>query len=248
MDDLEQKRTTTASFGDIADAYLDSDVHQFGADLELLASWCDGASRALDVACGTGHTAGALGEIIDTVVAADATPEMMETATEAFDLPGIVADAERLPFADHTFDAVTCRIAAHHFPNPQTFVDEVSRILSPGGVLAFEDNVTPNDEGLAEFYNRFERLRDPTHGEAQSVAQWQDWLREAGFTIDESVTVRKELDYDSWVERTKTSAERREKLEQLVRQPGAKEVYDVTVKDGAVHGFSNEKLLVRARK
>ncbi|WP_266075039.1 class I SAM-dependent methyltransferase [Haladaptatus caseinilyticus] len=248
MDDFERKRTTTASFGDIADAYLDSDVHQSGADLELLVSWCSDASRALDIACGAGHTAGALAERVKTVIAADATPAMVETATAAFDLPGTVADAERLPFADDSFDAVTCRIAAHHFPAPQAFLDETARVLTPGGVLAFEDNVAPADDELADFYNRFERLRDSTHGESYTVEQWLDWFRDAGFTIDESVTMRKELDYESWVERTNPAAEKRERLNELVRRPAAETVYNVTLEVGTVRGFSNEKLLVRARR
>ncbi|MFB9805083.1 class I SAM-dependent methyltransferase [Haladaptatus pallidirubidus] len=131
MNDLNHKRATTTSFGNVAGSYLDSDVHQSGVDLELLASWCDGANRVLDIACGAGHTAAALQKNAKTVLAADATPEMVETATEAFALPGTVADAERLPFADGSFDAVTCRIAAHHFPNPRAFVNEGARILSP---------------------------------------------------------------------------------------------------------------------
>ncbi|SIQ73541.1 Ubiquinone/menaquinone biosynthesis C-methylase UbiE [Haladaptatus litoreus] len=248
MDEFDQKQATTASFGDVADAYLDSDVHQSGADLELLVSWCDGANRALDIACGAGHTAEALTESAETVLAADATPAMVETATEAFSLPGIVADAERLPFADGSFDAVTCRIAAHHFPNPQAFVNEVARILAPGGVFAFEDNITPEDDELADFYNRFERLRDPTHGEAYSVAQWQDWFRNAGFTIDESVTMRKELEYESWVERTNSDEKSRKKLADLVRKPEAEAVYDVSAEGGTVRGFSNEKVLIQAKK
>ncbi|WP_049971700.1 class I SAM-dependent methyltransferase [Haladaptatus cibarius] len=248
MDDLDHKRATTASFGDVARSYLDSDVHQSGADLELLASWCDGANRALDIACGAGHTAKALTENAETVFAADATPAMVETATEAFALLGIVADAERLPFADGSFDAVTCRIAAHHFPNPQAFVNEVARILAPGGVFAFEDNIAPEDDELADFYNRFERLRDPTHGEAYSAPEWLAWFREAGFTIDESVTMRKELEYESWVERTNPDAGSREKLAEFVRKPEAGTVYDVSVEEGTIRGFSNEKVLIRAEK
>jgi ubiquinone/menaquinone biosynthesis C-methylase UbiE len=249
MDDLERKRLTTASFGELADAYLDSDVHRTGADLELLASWCDDATCALDIACGAGHTAVALAEAgVSTVVAADATSAMVETATETFDLVGTVADAERLPFADDAFDAVTCRIAAHHFPTPNAFVREVARVLAPGGIFAFEDNVAPNDEQLADFFDQFERLRDPSHGEAFSVAQWHDRFREAGFTVDESATVRKELEYESWVDRTNPDEGRREELNELVRRPEAKTVYGVTVEDGVVHGFGNEKVLIRATK
>jgi len=248
MDDIERKRATTDSFGSVADSYLDSDVHRDGADLELLASWCEDATRGLDIACGAGHTAGALAETVPTVIAADATPAMVETATDAFSVSGAVADAERLPVADETFDAVTCRIAAHHFPNPQAFVSEVARVLTPGGVVAFEDNIVPEDDELAAFYTRFERLRDSTHGEAYSVAQRQDWFRDVGLTIEESVTMRKDLDYESWAERTNPNESAREELDELVRGPEANVVYDVTVEDGAVTDFSNEKVLIRAVK
>ncbi len=44
---------------------------------------------------------------------------MVETATTEFPIAGVVSDAERLPFADGSFDAVACRIAAHHFPTPK---------------------------------------------------------------------------------------------------------------------------------
>ena len=250
MDELEQKRATTDSFGTVAASYLDSDVHRDGADLQLLASWCDGAATALDVACGAGHTAGALAETaaVDTVVAADATPEMVETATGAFPVVGTVADAERLPFSDETFDAVTCRIAAHHFPNPDVFVSEVARVLAPGGVVAFEDNIVPDDDELAAFYNRFERLRDSTHGEAYAAAQWRDWFREVGLTIEELTTMRKSLDYESWAVRTNPEDAAREELDELVRGPEAEAVYDVTVEDDEVTEFSNEKVLLRATK
>ncbi|WP_423743361.1 class I SAM-dependent methyltransferase (plasmid) [Haladaptatus sp. SPP-AMP-3] len=248
MDDIDRKRATTDSFGSVADAYLDSDVHRTGADLELLASWCDDAACALDIACGAGHTAGALAETVPTVVAADATPAMVGTATDAFPVSGAVADAERLPFSDETFDAVTCRIAAHHFPNPVSFVAEVARVLTPGGVLAFEDNIVPEDDALAAFYNRFERLRDSTHGEAYSVTRWQEWLRDAGFGIDETATMRKDLDYDSWAERTTPGESARKELDELVRTPEAEGVYDVTIEDGTVTEFSNEKVLIRAVK
>lgn len=251
----DSKRAAIDSFGATADAYLTSDVHRDGDDLDLLAEWCEGASRALDVACGAGHVTGALADRgVSTVIAVDATPEMVRTAMENFEVTGVVADAERLPFADRTFDAVTCRIAAHHFPAPSAFVREVERVLAPGGTFAFEDNVAPENDDLADFFNRFERLRDPTHVEAYSQSQWEEWFREAGFDVEESLTMRRELDYEAWVERTDPSADRRERLAELVGRPQAEAVYGTVVEDegtideGAVRAFGNRKVLIRARK
>lgn len=179
MDERSNQKSATAdSFGESADGYLDSNTHREGEDLELLASWCDDATRALDVATGVGHTAGALVDAgIPDVVASDASPSMVATSVDSFPgARGVVADAERLPFATDAFDAVTCRIAAHHFPDPEAFVGEVARILRPGGTFALEDNVTPEDEALDSFLDRLEELRDPTHVRSYRTSTWQQWL------------------------------------------------------------------------
>lgn len=249
MTDADRKRENAASFGGAADAYRDSAVHRDGADLDTLAEWCSDATRALDVACGGGHVAGALVDAgVATVVATDLACEMVETATETFPLEGAVSDAERLPFDADSFDAATCRIAAHHFPDPATFVREVGRVLAPGGVFAFEDNVAPADEDLAAFFDRFETLRDPTHAEALSRTEWQGVFEDAGFEVEESLTMRRKLDYESWVERTDPEEENRERLADLVRSTEAERVYGVAVEDGDVRNFGNRKLLVRARR
>lgn len=86
MDDgAEQKRSAAALFDEQAGAYLDSRVHRAGDDLDQLVEWAGAADRALDVATGAGHTAGALAETgVGHVVATDAAPERVATPTRAF--------------------------------------------------------------------------------------------------------------------------------------------------------------------
>ncbi|USZ71341.1 class I SAM-dependent methyltransferase [Natronosalvus halobius] len=245
------KRKTAATFDAASDHYLDSDVHRHGADLERLTSWCADATRALDVATGAGHTAGAVADRgVPTVVATDAAPSMVETAVDAFGgLEGAIVDAERLPFARDAFDAVTCRIAAHHFPNPTAFVREVSRVLEPGGVLALEDNVAPADPSLGEFINRVERLRDPTHVESYTIERWHEWLREAGFALEETVRLHKPLQFESWADGQSCTGEERKRVERTLREASdeAVETFDIRVEDGRVVSFAPLKALVRAR-
>ncbi|MFC5369082.1 class I SAM-dependent methyltransferase [Salinirubrum litoreum] len=246
----DRKRSAAARFGEHAGAYLDSSVHRAGDDLDQLTDWVGPADRALDVATGAGHTAGALLDAgVDSVVAADAAPEMVATTREAYPgVEGVVGDAERLPFASDSFDAVTCRIAAHHFPDPAAFVAEVARVLEPGGVFAFEDNVAPDDDTLDEFLNTVERTRDPTHVRSHRVGDWHAWLRAEGLTVERSRVVTKTLDYDEWVGNVDAPAERRRRLRAVFtdRPPGATELFEIVESDGEVDSFANLKLLLRA--
>lgn len=247
----DRKQSTAARFDQHTAAYLENSVHRAGDDLDQLGRWCSSATRGLDVATGAGHTAGALTSAgVDDVVATDAAPGMVETAVTAFQtVSGVVCDAEALPFDAGSFDAATCRIAAHHFPDPQAFVDEVARVLEPGGTFAFEDNVAPNDDDLDEFLNTVERLRDPTHVRSHRVSQWLDWLEAAGFTVEESRVVKKPIEYDDWVATQETPAEKRRELAAAFESapPGAEALYELTFEEG-VESFANLKVLVRATR
>lgn len=254
----EHKRRTADSFGENADSYFESPAHSSGEDLEILRDWVSekNPDRVLDIATGAGHTAGKVNEGTGNnafVCATDISPEMVRTAVSRYGVEGVVADAEELPFAASSFDAVTCRIAAHHFPNPRAFIDEVRRVLSPDGVFAFEDNVAPDDEELDEYLNEVERLRDPTHVRSYTVGEWKRWFEDAGFDVRESRIVKKSLDYDTWIDSLDTSKENRERVESMLSEPPienperARELFEISRdENGEVGSFSNLKLLVRA--
>ncbi len=143
-------------FGAAAADYAASAVHAKGASLarlvELVAPQPDW--RVLDVATGAGHTAIALAPHVAHVVASDITDEMLAQAGKMAADKGLAnletarADAGALPFADQSFDLVTCRLAAHHFPDPAAFVGEAWRVLKPGGTLALVDNIRPDADSL----------------------------------------------------------------------------------------------------
>ena len=256
------KRETARRFGAAASAYFESSVHRDGEDLRTLASWCADATRALDVATGGGHTAGALAETgVPRVVAADAAPEMVATAVREYGVEGVAADAERLPFAADAFDAVTCRIAAHHFPDPAAFAAEVARVLEPGGVLVFEDNVAPENDELAAWLNGVERLRDPAHVALRSVSEWTDLFEDAGLAVEETTRAKLTLEFDAWVERTGVADSDVAELHRRFREApdGAHDLFEVEFTDGGesepdadgprtVVSWANPKALMRVRK
>jgi ubiquinone/menaquinone biosynthesis C-methylase UbiE len=252
------KRRTADSFGENTDSYSESPAHSSGDDLEILRDWVSSAKpeRVLDIATGAGHTAGKVNEGTGNdafVCATDISSDMVHTAVSQYGVEGVVADAEKLPFASSSFDAVTCRIAAHHFPNPRMFLSEVRRVLTPDGIFGFEDNVAPDDRELDEYLNEIECLRDSTHVRSYTVGEWKRWFEDAGFDMRESRVVKKSLDYDTWIDSLDTSEENRERVESMLREPPvenperARELFEISYAEGGeVESFSNLKLLVRA--
>ena len=119
--------------------------------------------RALDVACGTGRLAFELAGHVTpdgSVVGVDAATEMVERATATnggLRLPVRfqTALAQRLPFRNDTFQAVTCTLALHHIAQDdrRRAVEEIRRVLQPGGRLLIADFQTPTS-GPARFLAR----------------------------------------------------------------------------------------------
>lgn len=51
----------------------------------------------------------------------------------------LVGDAENMPIPDDSYDVATVNMSIHHYPHPQLAVNEMLRILKPGGFLLLED-------------------------------------------------------------------------------------------------------------
>lgn len=197
-----------ARFGGRAPGYASSRGHASGTDLHLLLSHLPrGASlHALDVATGTGHTALALASRVGSVVGLDLTPEMLAEASGLATARGVTnvtwrrGDAHHLPFADASFDLVTVRRAPHHFVDVPRFLREALRVLRPAGTLGIVDQTVPEGPGSADFIERLEKLRDPSHVRAWSPAGWQRLLTEAGFRMDFTAVDVERCDLDAWLE------------------------------------------------
>jgi SAM-dependent methyltransferase len=107
------------------------------------------APLVLDVATGTGRLPRALlrqPSFEGRVIGLDLSRRMLReavrrTAQFADRLTYIWQDAQRLPFDDGTFDAVTCLEALEFTPNPQDVLAELVRVLRPGGVLLVTNRV-----------------------------------------------------------------------------------------------------------
>jgi SAM-dependent methyltransferase len=205
----EEIHLTQRQFGKNPDAYAASAVHAQGRSLDLLLDYMapEAGWRVLDVATGAGHTARRFAAQAGFVVGGDLTHAMLKTAraalgeAETAHVALCQHDAEALPYAGETFDAVTCRIAGHHFSEPMRFVQEAARVLKPSGRLGVADNVTSGEPKIGQFVNTLERLRDPSHKWAYTPDDWETFLFASGLTVMHREVFDKTLDFDGWAAR-----------------------------------------------
>lgn len=238
------KQHVQQQFGKNANKYVTSERHAKGDDLALLLSWLpvENTWNVLDIATGGGHVAKQLSPHVQQVVATDLTRPMLVAAAEhlkqaqCHNVLYVVADAEQLPFLDGSFDAVTCRIAAHHFPNPHLFILEAARVLKPGGKLVLIDNVAPSGEALHQFMNTFEAMRDTSHVRCLTILEWQGLAEKAGLQVEQSVMNRKPYNFPVWVMRTTENEEQAKAVEQFIRDadPAIREYFSVHIENDNV--------------
>ncbi|MDQ3486249.1 MAG: ubiquinone/menaquinone biosynthesis methyltransferase [Acidobacteriota bacterium] len=153
-----RQRYTRRLFSTIADRYdLITVLLSFGLDrrwkrraIELAAP--RSGARALDLASGTGDLAFALSSRGASVVALDVTHRMLQLAkmraatSNAGKSPSFVTgDMCALPFPDAHFDIVTTGYGLRNVPDLKLAVDEIHRVLRPGGTLVSLDFNRPEN-------------------------------------------------------------------------------------------------------
>lgn len=106
--------------------------------------------RVLDIACGPGNFSRAFARAVGAsglVVGLDASRTMLDRGADDLrrssvdNLALIRGDATALPFLDASFDAVCCFAALHLFADPLAGLDEMTRVLAPGGRIALMTSV-----------------------------------------------------------------------------------------------------------
>jgi SAM-dependent methyltransferase len=106
--------------------------------LPLAAECMEGARRVIDVGTGEGQVARLAARLGSEVVGIDPTRAQLRVAAERGGGPRYVrAAAERLPFADGSFDAAVACLVFEHLPDHEAPIAEIARVLAPGGRFVF---------------------------------------------------------------------------------------------------------------
>jgi len=142
---VKEKQHATWSSGDYA--VIGTTLQLMGEQLceaiDLSAGW-----KVLDVAAGNGNAALAAARRGCEVVATDYVEGLLDQAGRRAEADGLtlstkVADAEDLPFADGTFDAVLSTVGVMFTPDPARAADQLVRVVRPGGRIGLA-NWTPD--------------------------------------------------------------------------------------------------------
>jgi ubiquinone/menaquinone biosynthesis C-methylase UbiE len=154
-------------------------------------------ARVLETAAGTGVVSRALARTLPSEVEITATDLNQAMLDFAAAQPGVErvtwrqADAQALPFADGSFDAVLCQFGVMFFPDRVVAHRETKRILKPGGQFLFSawDRIEENEFGhivtnavAALFPDNPPRFLARTPHGYYDIAVIEDELRTAGFS------------------------------------------------------------------
>lgn len=255
---VSKEELVKQQFGSNAEKYVKSKIHAKGLDLQYVVQQVETRhnTRLLDIATGGGHVANLLAPMFKEVVALDLTEKMLEKAKGFIEGNGhenvsfVAGHAERLPFADESFDTITCRIAAHHFVDPLQFIFEVNRTLEDNGLFILIDNVSPENNEFDTFYNFIEKKRDPSHERALKKTEWITLLEKHGLQIQSCHTFDKKFDFDWWCDMMDVPMQKRVKLTECMMKTSneMQEFFKIQFGNNKIESFYTEMALFVCKK
>lgn len=157
---------------------------------DVALSACPGASvdragRILDVCCGTGDITQMLAsrDASTLVCGIDFSANMLEVAKQRLcnldNVMLVLGNAMQLPFDDGTFDSAVVSFGLRNTPDYGQVIDEMTRVVRPGGVVACLDASVPDSELIQPFYRLYYKHIMTLLGGGLSHREEYDWLYES---------------------------------------------------------------------
>jgi SAM-dependent methyltransferase len=216
-------------FAHQADSFARSPTMSLAETLDAVVELVpeDGAARWVEVACGPGLIARAMAPRVGSVLGVDLTLAMVEKARAEAAAAGVgnvsfeVGDATALDLPDDSFDGAITRFSLHHIPAPVRVLEEMRRIVKPGGHVIVADHVADDDGEAAAWHEQIERLRDPSHWACLTPSRLAAIGERAGLEPDHSREVPFVINYEEWVERGSGGPANAELIDRLLDEAPA---------------------------
>lgn len=149
-----------------------------------LLQFAHGATRPLEVGCGTGHWLERLRQEGHAVAGLDASEQMLAKARARLpELQLTLGRAEALPFPTASFDRLFCMHAFHHFDDRSAFLREAQRVLVPGGellIIGLDPHTGHERFWIYDYYpGALERDREryPAHADLRALIEQHGFVR-----------------------------------------------------------------------
>jgi SAM-dependent methyltransferase len=143
----------------------------------------------LEIGAGSGLNLALYGAAIDRVYAIDPSPELLDRASKRLadarvPVSLVQASAEQLPFSNALFDTLVMTWTLCSIPNPSAALDEMRRVLKPGGRLSFVEHGLSPEAPTARWQRRLTPCWRRIGGGCHLDRKTDDLIRAAGFQVD----------------------------------------------------------------
>ena len=151
----------------------------------------------LDIGCGTGWALGYAAQMVNgdaTFYGVDLSTKMIEKAKENFkehpNFHFITSNSESIPLDDSLFNYIICTNSFHHYLHPDKAVNEMKRLLKPGGKTYILDPTA--DTRIVKFANRIIKLIERAHVNLYSTKEFEQMITNAGLNYAGSKTIERQ--------------------------------------------------------
>jgi len=150
---------------DLMNDVMSVGIHRLWKKFTLAIAGARYGQKVLDIAGGTGDLAAKFARQVGDngqVILADINASMLDVGRDkllnlgvAGNVEFVQADAEKLPFADNTFDLITIAFGLRNVTNKDNALSSMFRVLKPGGKLLVLEFSKPTNNVISKFYDLY---------------------------------------------------------------------------------------------